>query len=473
MLLLLEIGVAVFHILAWVTVGHALLTKREPRSALGWSAVALLVPVLGVLLYVVFGVDRPQSRAAAIMRERAALEPDYAHPVLSRETPEPIPEHIALMERLGRRLTNQHLCGGNLLTPLINGNMAYPAMLDAIDRATHHIYLVTYIFNAGRVRGKFITHLMAAARRGVDVRMLVDGIGHLYSPSLPARQLRRAGVRVAFFLPPSLLPPNLMINLRDHRKVLVCDTVAFTGGMNIADYHMVVPGAHGGVQDVHFRCEGPIVYQLRRAFLQDWGFSTGAYDPVVPMETGNGRPGTSLCRIVLDGPGSNADPLNDLIAGAISCATSTVRVMTPYFLPTREIVAALRAAAAKGVDVRVVLPAKNNLPYVHWASFRLLEPLLHAGVRVFHQPAPFAHTKLLAIDGFYCQVGSANLDSRSLRFNFELNTEVFDRDFHATIAAFIDETVARSRELTLDDLRSLSLAARLRNAACWVFSPYL
>ena len=125
------------------------------------------------------------------------------------------------------------------------------------------------------------------------------------------------------------------------------------------------------------------------------------------------------------------------------------------------------------VDVRVVLPAKNNLPYVHWATFRLLPALLSAGVRVWYQPPPFAHTKLLAVDGYHSQIGSANLDARSLRLNFELNMEIFDPAFHGLLAGHIDTIISRSREISLEDLKRQSLPVKLRNAACWIFSPYL
>jgi len=183
--------------------------------------------------------------------------------------------------------------------------------------------------------------------------------------------------------------------------------------------------------------------------------------------------GDSLCRMVLDGPGTEADPLNDLYCGVIGSAQHTVRIMTPYFLPSHELIAALRSAAQRGVSVRVVLPGKNNLPFVHWASFRLLPVLLEAGVRVWFQPPPFAHTKLLAVDGYYCQIGSANLDARSMRLNFELNMEIFDPEFHTAMALHMDMTIARSREVTLKDLQERLLILKLRDAACWLFSPYL
>ena len=166
MILLLELGLLFFHLLAWVAVGHALLTKRDPRSALGWSVVVLFMPVVGVIAYAIFGIGRTESRAAAIMRHNAALAPGYTHPALGAKVPEQIPEQIRHMELLGRHLTQQHLCGGNSIEPLINGNEAYPAMLEAIRQAKDHVYLLTYIFNSGEVADSFAKELTAAVQRG-------------------------------------------------------------------------------------------------------------------------------------------------------------------------------------------------------------------------------------------------------------------------------------------------------------------
>ncbi|WP_297671049.1 phosphatidylserine/phosphatidylglycerophosphate/cardiolipin synthase family protein [uncultured Desulfovibrio sp.] len=465
-----SLGLLAIHILSWIAVCHALLTKHDPRAALGWTVAALLLPLVGPLLYACFGISRAESRASRIMRRQEPLEPDYAHPPFSAAPPEHVPESIVRMEHIGRVLTEQHLCGGNALTPLHNGDEAYPAMLAAIREARDHVFLCTYIFNAGRTAQAFNKALAQAAARGVDVRLLVDGIGVLYSLRKPWKKLPQYGVKVAQFLPPSLFPPNLGINLRNHRKMLICDSVAFTGGMNIADDNLTA-GKVNYVQDMHFSCEGPIVDQLRRAFLLNWGFCTGNYTPLPPASS---LPrGDSRCRIIMDGPGSDADILNDVYCGVISAARTSVRIMTPYFLPSHGLVSALRSAGQRGVDVRVALPAKNNLFYVHWAQFRLLPTLLEAGVRVWLQPPPFAHTKLLAVDGYYAQIGSANLDARSLRLNFELNMEVFDPAFNASITGHIDHAISRSLEITAGMLETLPLPVKLRNAACWIFSPYL
>ena len=342
-----------------------------------------------------------------------------------------------------------------------------------VHAAHERVYLSSYIFAHGSTAEAFCEALALAAARGVDVRVLVDGFGgRFYSLRRPWAHLTARGVRVAQFLPLQLLPPKLCINLRTHRKLLVCDGIAFTGGMNISDHH-VLSGRKGDVQDMQFRCSGPIVHQLLRAFLLDWGFACGRPEPVPAPIVPAASEGDSLCRLVLDGPDSDDDTLNDLMAGAISGATRSVHIMTPYFLPSHELMTSLRSAAQRGLDVRVILPERNNLPYVHWAAFRVLPELLQAGVRIFYQPPPFAHTKLLCIDDYYCQIGSANYDSRSLRLNFELNSEIFDRDFNRKMTAFCHDVMARSREIHLEDVLSQSLFQKLRSSLFWLFSPYL
>ena len=464
----------VIHSLSWVAAIHALLTKHDPRSALGWTACVFFVPLVGPLLYALFGISRAQSRAEKILRREAAHDPGRALPGCSPVPPgtESRPEHeeAVILAGTGHRLTGLPLCGGNAVKPLHNGDEAYPAMLEAIDAAQSHVFLATYIFNAGKAGRAFVDALTRAADRGVDVRVLVDGVGALYSWHKPWKALERRGVRTARFLPPSLVPPSFSINLRNHRKVLVCDTVGFTGGMNISDGNLASAGKRR-IQDVHFRCVGPVVSSLRHAFVLHWGFCTGDYAPPPPMPIAPA--GSHHCRVVVDGPGNDADVINDLICSAINMARKRVRIMTPYFLPSHDLMGSLRSAGQRGVDVRVVLPAKNNLPYMNWATRRLLPGLLTAGVRVLFQPPPFAHTKLLVVDDFYTQVGSANLDARSLRLNFELNMEIFDPSFAEGIVDFIDTTIEKSRELTLAELNAEPLPVKLRNAACWLFSPYL
>lgn len=275
------------------------------------------------------------------------------------------------------------------------------------------------------------------------------------------------------FLPPTLLPPALHINLRNHRKILVADgRVGFTGGMNIGDRHLAGRSDNPSrVIDAHFRLTGPIVAQIEQVFLADWGFMTKEYP--APKSVFSVETGSAVCRTIIDGPNEDLDRLTAILMGAISTARRKVLIMTPYFLPSRELIAALQTAALRGIEVTIILPEKSNLPYVDWATRNMLWELLRWGGRVYYQPPPFAHTKLFLVDDHYAQIGSANIDTRSLRLNFELVVEVYDKPFAAILTHHIDKVRERAREISLKELDNRSLPIRTRDALVWLFSPYL
>lgn len=475
-LLIASIALAA-SLIALVAAGHALLTKRDSQSALGWVLLILFVPYLGSLVYLLFGVSRINSQAARLMR-KAALSQHASDATLDAKlSPEEIQNPSLVLANVGQLISGEHVLAGNNVTLLQNGEQAYPRMLEAIHQATSQVYLSTYIFKSGEVGEAFAKALARAAERGVDTRLIVDGLGgSLYSLRKPWKHLAKHGVKVARFLPPQLLPPTFSVNLRTHRKVLVCDgNVGFTGGMNIGDHHLVSkPGKHR-VQDIHFRCQGPIAARLQEAFLMDWTFVT--HEPstaaALPSTINPTSPGDSHCRLVFDGLGQGRDNIHDLLCGVISAAKHNVRIMTPYFLPPRELTSALTSAALRGVTVELILPAENNLKYVHWATQHILEQFIQQGVQLYWQPAPFAHTKLLLVDNVYTLVGSANLDPRSLFLNFELNLEIFNPTFNAEMAAYFSHVQSTSRQAALSDFTSRSLLPRLRDAAFWIFSPYM
>jgi cardiolipin synthase len=214
-----------------------------------------------------------------------------------------------------------------------------------------------------------------------------------------------------------------------------------------------------------------VLTQIETVFLRDWQFATG--DPStlarpVPQPTGE-----ALCRVVADGPDISLDRLMALLTGAIGSARQRVAIMTPYFVPPRELIAPLQAAALAGVDVAVLLPARNNLPYVHRAARHMLWELLERGVNVYYQPAPFVHSKLFYVDDFYAQIGSANFDARSLRLNFEMNVEVYDRGTVAGLARHFETIRARSARITLADVDGRPFVTKAIDGLAWLFSPYL
>jgi cardiolipin synthase len=457
-----------FALSAWAS-AHAVLYKRKPQSAFAWIAIAFAVPFLGVLLYYTFGINRVRTRARQLRHDRherpsAASHSDGAPPGL-----EPLAE-------LGFAVTGLPLVSGNAIEILHNGEGTFPAMLAAIRAARKRVFLSTYIFDSGPVGREFADALGDATARGVDVRVAIDGVGALYSWPQVHALLAQRGVRVAKFLPPRLVPPSFSVNLRNHRKILAVDgQIAFTGGINIREQYLVAETTSATrIVDLHFRVAGPVAAQIEAVFLRDWRFMTGEADAASAVPAGGlGTAGTAVCRAVADGPEEDMDRLTELLVGAIGKAQRRVAIMTPYFLPPRELIGPLAAAALQGVDVAVILPAHNNLPYVHRATRHTLWELLQRRVRVYYQPAPFVHSKLYYTDDHYAQIGSANLDPRSLRLNFEMNVEVYDGAFVAQLSAHFEAVRARSLPITLADVDGRGLGTKLVDGVAWLFAPYL
>ncbi|MRR07129.1 MAG: cardiolipin synthase [Deltaproteobacteria bacterium] len=462
--------------LSLLAASHALLMKRDPRSALGWIVVSLWFPLIGPLLYWLMGINRI-TRTARRWKEsgRRLSSHDAFQAPHQTKFPSPIVGdtfHLKELRLLSDRIVTTSLTAGNRLAAFHNGDQAYPAMLEAIASARHSIHLSTYIFDGDRTGKSFVEALCAAAARGVEVRVIVDGLGEKYSNPTARKLLRGSAVEIARFLP---MRQGGHLNLRNHRKMLIIDGRAgFTGGMNIGSRHMVGrPETSSPVVDMHFKVEGPVVADLQKVFLEDWFFVTGDFHDEERFFPPLPAAGTAHVRAIADGPDKGFRKLFWIVMGALSCAGERVQIMTPYFIPDRALISALITTAMRGVEVTLILPARNNLPLVHWATRSYLWELLQCGIRIYYQPPPFVHTKLFLVDGLWTLIGSANLDPRSLRLNFELNLETYDCQFTGLLEKHYLETLSRSREITLDELDGRPLAEKLRDGAAKLFSPYL
>lgn len=475
------IGLFLFigHIISWIALIHCLFRTKYPQAALGWCAAILLLPFVGAISYYLFGISRVDSRAGRLMQTVAQHRKEHLCQLQGQMRSKLCPctfDSSDEIVKVGSKKSLLPRQGGNHIIPLFNGDQAYPIMLDAIKSAKNEVYLCTYIFGGEKYGRLFINELIAAHKRGVDVRVIVDGIGGLSSFNDYEKELKEHNVSVERFIPIQFFPPRFSLNLRNHRKLLLCDSLGFTGGMNIEDSNVLKDNPEHPIQDVHFKCQGPITIAMREAFLLDWIFFTRKLESSKPITLE--CCGKMDARLVMDGPGSTEEPIQNLICAMISTAKKNVTIFTPYFLPTRELISSLSSAAARGIDVNIVLPETLNHAFVASAAEHMLPPILFAGVNVYRQPAPFAHTKLLLVDDSYTFLGSTNLDPRSLSLNFELNMEVFSKDLNHDLRLYANEIINRSKLVSPNEYiynkHSLKVfIRRLKNALAWVISPYL
>lgn len=455
---------------------HIVLHKRDTRAAIAWVGLVWLAPGVGSILYLLLGINRIRRKAIKVHRDRRrftsgdthACNPAHLHQHAAELAP------LAPLSRAVERVSGRPLLAGNRITPLVEGDAAYPAMLAAIDAAERSIALCSFIFDDDPVGRRFVDALARAQARGVQVRVLIDAVGAKYSLPPVHLALRRAGLRVARFLPtlaPAALP---FVNLRNHRKNLVVDgRVGFCGGMNIRAGHLLGGNPAHPARDVHFRFDGPVVAQLQDVFVEDWAFTTGEVLEGDAWYPSLSPAGPVLARAITDGPDDDFETLHTILLAALAGAQRSVRVVTPYFLPDRALGAALGTAALRGVAVDILLPARGNIRLVDWACAAQLWQVLVPGCRVFASPPPFDHSKLMVVDRAWSLVGSTNWDPRSLRLNFELNVECLDPALAATLDDLIAARIAQSRPVTQADLDARALPIRLRDGLARLLSPYL
>ncbi len=475
----LVVSAAINIIVALVASAHVVLNKRDTRAAITWVGLIWLTPLLGVALYFWLGINRIKRRARLLrsgskhqelMVNQAPCTQSLLENALSPEG-----HHLASISKLVNAISNRPLLGGNAVNPLLDGEQAYPAMIQAIDSAAHSIALSTYIFDNDKIGRTFVDALKRALARSVEVRVLIDDMGARYSFPTITQSLRKAGIRCATFMPPAIPWLFQHTNLRTHRKLLIVDgSIGFTGGMNIRAGHAVLSSPLGSaIRDVHFQVEGPVVAQLQDCFADDWLFSTGedlTGDIWFPQIDPTGE---VLARGISDGPDENLEGFRLTMLGAIASAESSVRIITPYFLPDAALITALNVAAMRGIVVDIVLPWKNNNLLVQWASTSLLWQVVERGCRVWVSPPPFDHTKLLVVDGLVSFVGSSNWDPRSLRLNFEFNLECYSRTLASKLNSIIQDRIENAHRYAMNELDGRPMHIKLRDGIARLASPFL
>lgn len=452
---------------------HVLLYQRDSRGAAWWLGVVWLVPLLGPALYFACGSHRSRRRALLLRRDRDHHRVAVGVPPRQVDDPErhlgPRARHLTPLLDVVRTVTARPLVAGNAIEPLRNGDEAYPAMWDALERARASIVLATDHFARDAVGDEFAQRLSAAVGRGVAVRVLIDPAGA--APILSV--LRRAGVPAARFLPVFSRSAR-SANLRNHRRILVVDgRVGFAGGLNLCGRHWHAQSPARPVEGVHFKIAGPVVANLREAFADDWYFTTGealrgaGWFPTLEPE------GPAAARGIADGPDEDFEKVRWTLLAAIAAARQSLRIATPYFLPDTAVITALNLAALRGVKVEILLPSSGEPRCTAWAASALWRELLEHGCCLWLTPPPLDATRLFIVDEAWVLVGSGDWTPRSWRRTFEFNLESYDPELAKRLAALFAERRQRAREVTLAETKARRLAVRVRDSVARRFMPIL
>ncbi|MEW6777084.1 MAG: cardiolipin synthase [Bdellovibrionota bacterium] len=463
------------YVLSAAYVPRVLLRRREPSATLAWLFAIIVFPYVGVLLYIVFGNNRVHSRREA--KRRSDTELGRSIERLRERFFDSFPDVEPSLFAAAKNLGLPPPAAGNRVMVYTDGPSAFEALLARIESARHHAHLEFFLFRQDETGRCLLETLCAAARRGVEIRLLVDAVGLFMGQTKESffDPLRKAGGQMVRFLPVGLVRGWSFFNLRNHRKLTVVDgRLAFTGGMNVGDeYSGLSPKDGPAWRDILLEVEGPAAALVQEVFAADWYFATGEglaaksyFPPAAPA-------GQDVVQVVASGPDESLGRLHLLTLALLAGAQKSISIATPYFVPDPALAAALATAALRGIDVRLLVPRRSNHLLAEWAGRSYYEELLEAGVQIQEFLGGMLHAKAVVVDGNIASVGSANMDVRSFRLNFELNLIVHGAAFAGQIEKTLREDTKASERLTLERFSQRPLLSRYFETGARILSPVL
>ena len=457
-----------------------LLENKNPAKSIAYIMLLALVPVLGLVVYYFFGRDYRKQRLFSL---KGAVD----SPVMetfwidhNREFEKRVEQTEKKYGDLivpARLLFNQHqgfLTVNNSIKLLLNGEEKFPEVLDSLEQARHHIHMEYYIFCYDDVGKKIVDVLIRKLKEGVEVRIIIDDFGSTKNRKM-VRRLRKAGVTVHRFMPVAF-PFLAQANFRNHRKIIVVDgRVGFEGGINI-DERYLNNGKHKLYwRDTHVKVEGPLVNQLQLQFLLSWHFTSKKKFPFERPYFGNKfeMPGNATATLVASGPDSPRPYCMEAILAAINQARQKIWIVTPYFIPTDQIITALQIAVSNGVEVKMILPGKSDSHVVKHASLSYIRPLLQSGIKIYFYNKGFAHAKTMTFDNQLAIIGTANMDTRSFYINFEIAALIYDEKLCGEVDESFINDLKDSEEIILSRWSKRSFYNRLKDSTCRLLAPLL
>ena len=445
--------------------------NRNPVKSLAWVTVLLVVPVVGLVLYIVFGRNIQNKRIIS-RRNRRKLRRLGAG---GGTDPAKIEDAGAVMPQinLAYALCGSHYYEGNDVGIFDNGQEKFDALLADIAAARSYINMQYYIIVNDNIGIRVMEALMERARAGVKVRLIYDHVGSFKLSNRYLRRLKEAGVEAYPFFKVVFPPFGTRINWRNHRKIVVIDgKVGYIGGMNVADRYVDGGKLFDVWRDLHLRVEGPAVSALQQSFAVDWNFMGQPLLEEGPLATAVKGHSVGM-QLVTGGPTTQWLNMTLVFQQAIARARKCIYIQTPYFIPSEGLVHALQVAALSKVDVRLMIPRRSDSDMLRWASFSYVQECLRAGIKVYLYEKGMLHSKAIIIDDDFCTVGSTNFDFRSFEHNFEANMLIYSTDFNARMKALFVRDMRDSRRVTSSAWRHRPWREKALESVMRLFSPIL
>lgn len=455
--------------------------RRNPTSTWLWLMVLTFLPGLGFILYLFLGQDLSKKklfdskvdedycfRNIALLQEEQIDNDEYKYKD---------PNYIEYEDLIRMHLMSSQsfFTQDNKVEIFFEGEEKFKALLESIDKAKNYIHLQYYIFKSDKLGRTVIDALCKKAEEGLEVKVLLDGMGGRKFQRKYIRKLRELGADVGVFFPPFVPFLSLRINYRNHRKICILDgKEAYIGGLNIGDEYIGLSKKFGYWRDTHLLIKGSSISSLQWRFFLDWRFATNQeITRCQTYLTEEDQVGNTGIQIVSSGPDSKWPSVKDGFLRMISNAENKVYIETPYFIPDDSIFEALRLAGLSGLDVRVMIPCKPDHPFVYWAGLSYIGELLKAGVRFYSYEKGFLHSKVVLMDDFVSTVGTANLDIRSFKLNFEVNAFLYDESINLKLTEKFIDDLKYCKEITIEDYNKRGKIVKIKESFSRLLSPIL
>ncbi len=457
------------------------LERRNVAATWAWLMVLFFLPVAGFLLYLILGQNLSKRKLYNINKESetmlAGLIDTQRFELRRGNIRFNDPSTVQYRDMIYMNLTS----GSALFTQdndveiFTDGNEKFESLIRTIIQAERHVHLMYFIVRNDRLGNRLMRVLTEKAREGVQVRFLYDHIGSSSLDKSFFKNFIEAGGQAAAFFPSKIRYLNMRLNYRNHRKLVIVDgKYGYVGGFNVGDEYLGLSPRFGYWRDTHLRITGRAVHQMQMRFMSDWNLASTVmmeWDPsLFPAEDFIGNVGV---QIISSGPNDPVEHIRNAYIKLIHSAKESIYIQTPYFIPDDSVLTALKMAVLSGVDVRLMIPKKPDYKLVYWASYSYLGELLRVGMKCYLYEKGFLHAKTIVVDGKAASVGTANIDIRSFRLDFEVNAVIYNTETAARLKSVFEADMADSRQLTYKDYQARPRIHKFRESCTRLLSPIL
>lgn len=457
------------------------LERKKPTVTWAWIMVLIVLPSIGFILYLLFSQNLSKKKIFKLKEEEKELINILRDEEISLFKSNQInfkdQSMLKYQDMIYMNLINDNafFSQDNDIEIFTDGNAKFDELLKSIEEATQHIHMLYFIIKNDSISRKILNALIKKARQGVEVRLLYDGMGSRVISKKLLRELKAAGGKVAAFFPAKLSFINFRLNYRNHRKIVIIDgKCGFIGGFNIGDEYLGLNKKMGHWRDTHLKIKGSSVHNIQTRFLLDWRHASREnIEDLIEYYSLVDSTGNAGVQIVSSGPDSEVEQIKYGYIKMINSAKESVYIQTPYFIPDDSILEALRIAALSGVDVRIMIPNKPDHIFVYWATYSYIGELLKSGARAYIYDKGFLHAKTVVVDGKIASVGTANVDIRSFKLNFEVNAFIYDTDIAGQLKAIFEKDIDECKEITTKIYSKRSTIIKIKESISRLLSPIL